>query len=223
MAGDVGRDGLGLDDEGRAAIAACDIFIHSAATVAFDSPLDSAVEVNLLGPSRIATLLHDLGVSPHLVAVSTCYVAGNRRGAAPEQLLDGRAVLPRRRLAPGGRRGPPRPRRHRRREPRTRDARPVPPRGPPRARRSRHAAARREDRAAAHEVGARPPRHDRPGAGGEPRLARRLRVHEGARRAGAGRDEGRPAGDDRAPVDHRVGARRAQARAGSAASAWPSR
>ena len=30
-------------------------------------------------------------------------------------------------------------------------------------------------------------------------------------------------GVDRAPVDHRVGGRRAAARAGSAASAWPSR
>src|SRR5205814_2039790 len=34
--GDVGRDGLGLDDAGRAALAACDIVIHSAATVSFD-------------------------------------------------------------------------------------------------------------------------------------------------------------------------------------------
>ncbi|MCB1250531.1 MAG: HAD-IB family hydrolase [Acidimicrobiales bacterium] len=84
VAGDVGRDGLGLDDDGRAALASCDVVIHSAATVSFDSPLDSAVEVNLLGPSRIAATLHDLGASPHLVAVSTCYVAGNRRGAAPE-------------------------------------------------------------------------------------------------------------------------------------------
>ncbi len=85
--GDVGRDGLALDDSGRAALASCDIVIHSAATVAFDSPLDSAVEVNLLGPSRIAQTLQSLGVRPHLVAVSTCYVAGNRRGAAPESLL----------------------------------------------------------------------------------------------------------------------------------------
>ncbi len=85
IAGDVGTDGLGLDDDGRAALAACDIVIHSAATVAFDSPLDAAVEVNLLGPSRIALTLQDLGVTPHLVAVSTCYVAGNRRGAAPEE------------------------------------------------------------------------------------------------------------------------------------------
>ncbi|MCP3855161.1 MAG: HAD-IB family hydrolase [Actinomycetia bacterium] len=85
IAGDVGTDGLGLDDDGRAALANCDIVIHSAATVAFDSPLDGAVEVNLLGPSRIAQTLHDLNVSPHLVAVSTCYVAGNRRGSAPEE------------------------------------------------------------------------------------------------------------------------------------------
>ena len=87
IAGDVGRDGLGLDDEGRAVIASCDIIIHSAATVSFDAPLDGAVEVNLLGPTRIAQTLTDLGVTPHFVAVSTCYVAGNRRGRAPEQLL----------------------------------------------------------------------------------------------------------------------------------------
>jgi alcohol-forming fatty acyl-CoA reductase len=85
IAGDVGTDGLGLDDTDRATLASCDIVVHSAATVAFDSPLDGAVEVNLLGPSRIARTLQDLGVTPHLVAVSTCYVAGNRRGAAPEE------------------------------------------------------------------------------------------------------------------------------------------
>jgi alcohol-forming fatty acyl-CoA reductase len=85
IAGDVGQDGLGLDEAGRATLASCDIVAHSAATVAFDSPLDAAVEVNLLGPSRIVLTLQELGVSPHLVAVSTCYVAGNRRGAAPEE------------------------------------------------------------------------------------------------------------------------------------------
>ena len=55
--------------------------------MAFDSPLDSAVEINLLGPTRIAELLNELGVAPHLVAVVTCYVAGNRRGNAPEELV----------------------------------------------------------------------------------------------------------------------------------------
>ena len=87
IAGDIGTDGLGLDSEGQELIRACDIIIHSAATVSFDAPLDGAVEVNLLGPTRIAETLQDLGVAPHFVAVSTCYVAGNRRGSAPEQLL----------------------------------------------------------------------------------------------------------------------------------------
>jgi HAD superfamily hydrolase (TIGR01490 family) len=87
VAGDVGRDGLGLDDDGRAELARCDIVIHSAAAVSFDSPLDLAVEVNLLGPPRIAETLLELEVAPHLVAVSTCYVAGSRRGSAPEELV----------------------------------------------------------------------------------------------------------------------------------------
>jgi alcohol-forming fatty acyl-CoA reductase len=87
IAGDVGADGLGLSAEDQAVLASCDLVIHSAAAVSFDSPLDTAVEVNLLGPTRIATLLGDLGVTPHLVAVSTCYVAGNRRGTAPEELV----------------------------------------------------------------------------------------------------------------------------------------
>ncbi len=97
MAGDVGADGLGLDDEGRALLHSCQIVIHSAATVSFDSPLDSAVEINLLGPTRVAETLLSLHGSddgapgganlPHLVAVSTAYVAGSRRGRAPEAAL----------------------------------------------------------------------------------------------------------------------------------------
>lgn len=87
VAGDVGRDGLGLSPEDRATFAGVDVVIHSAATVSFDSPLDTAVEVNLLGPKRIADLLNEEGVAPHLVAVSTCYVAGSRRGDAPEELV----------------------------------------------------------------------------------------------------------------------------------------
>lgn len=87
IGGDVSTDGLGLNDADRALFASCDTVIHSAAAVAFDSPLDSAVEINLLGPVRIAETLNALGVTPHLVAVSTCYVAGNRRGNAPEELV----------------------------------------------------------------------------------------------------------------------------------------
>ena len=85
VAGDVTNNGLGLDEEGRSALATCDLFIHSAAVVSFDSPLDQAVEINLLGSVRVVETLQSLGIAPHLVAVSTCYVAGSRRGAAPEE------------------------------------------------------------------------------------------------------------------------------------------
>jgi alcohol-forming fatty acyl-CoA reductase len=92
IAGDVGVEGLGLDDQGREALASCHTVVHSAATVSFDSPLDTAVEINLLGPARVAAALNDLhrGSSqplPHLIAVSTAYVAGSRRGRAPEAPL----------------------------------------------------------------------------------------------------------------------------------------
>jgi alcohol-forming fatty acyl-CoA reductase len=100
VAGDVGLDGLGLDREGEEILAGCATVIHSAAAVSFDSPLDDAVEVNLLGPLRVANTLNrlhssargqgtesDLATLPHLIAVSTAYVAGRRRGPAPEALL----------------------------------------------------------------------------------------------------------------------------------------
>ena len=60
IAGDVGVDGLGLDAGGRDVLAACHTVIHSAATVSFDSPLDAAVEINLLGPTRVASTLLEL-------------------------------------------------------------------------------------------------------------------------------------------------------------------
>ncbi len=87
VAGDVGTDGLGLEGDDVEIFTSCDTVIHSAATVSFDAPLDGAVEVNLLGASRVAESLKSREVPGHLVAVSTCYVAGNRRGSAPEQLL----------------------------------------------------------------------------------------------------------------------------------------
>jgi HAD superfamily hydrolase (TIGR01490 family) len=91
MAGDVGIDGLGLDAAGEALLASCPTVIHSAAAVSFDSPLDAAVEINLLGPVRVAATLNRLHAAastlPHLIAVSTAYVAGSRRGLAPEATL----------------------------------------------------------------------------------------------------------------------------------------
>ncbi|HWF17109.1 MAG TPA: HAD-IB family phosphatase [Acidimicrobiales bacterium] len=87
VAGDVGQDGLGLDDEGRAALAAAGVVIHSAATVSFDAPLTQAVEINLLGPSRVAAAIAECGSNAHLIAVSTAYVASTHQGEAKEELL----------------------------------------------------------------------------------------------------------------------------------------
>jgi alcohol-forming fatty acyl-CoA reductase len=85
--GDVSKEGLALTDEGLAVLASCHSVVHSAAAVAFDSPLDSAVETNLLGPTNVAQAMRNAKCEGHLVAVSTCYVAGARRGDAPEKLL----------------------------------------------------------------------------------------------------------------------------------------
>ena len=85
--GDVSLDGLGLDEEGRGALAAADVVIHSAATVSFDAPLTQAVEINLLGPSRVAAAIAETGSAAHLVAVSTAYVASTHQGEAKEELL----------------------------------------------------------------------------------------------------------------------------------------
>ena len=96
VAGDVGKDGLGLDDEGRRLLAMTDVVVHCAAAVAFDAPLDSAVEVNLLGPARVAAVIEEVQASrraehpdrapTHLVTVSTAYVAGTHQGNATETL-----------------------------------------------------------------------------------------------------------------------------------------
>jgi alcohol-forming fatty acyl-CoA reductase len=112
VGGDVGKDGLGLDGEGRRLLASSDVVVHSAATVSFDAPLDQAVEINVLGPARVAAALsaaradpgtttgadpgatarprsdrHSLAPVVQMIAVSTAYVAGTHQGEAKEELL----------------------------------------------------------------------------------------------------------------------------------------
>ncbi len=202
--GDVSRDGLGLDQAGRAVLASCDIVIHSAATVSFDSPLDGAVEVNLLGPMRIAATLNDLGVTPHMVSVSTCYVAGNRRGAALEQMVDESPFfvdVSWRAEVEGARRA--------------RSDAEAQSRTPEELARYRKAAraelgaagtpalaAKTEQLRAA--LGERSAGRGRAGPSGFAGLARRLRLHQGARRTGAGGDPWRRAHQHRPPLHHRV-------------------
>jgi fatty acyl-CoA reductase len=87
VAGDVSVDGLGLDPAAVELFTGCDTVVHSAAIVSFDSPIDVAAEVNLMGPVRVAELLRDSGSAAHLITVSTAYVAGTRRGRAAEASL----------------------------------------------------------------------------------------------------------------------------------------
>ena len=82
---DLGRDGLGLTDEGREQLRACDVVIHSAAAVEFDNPADVSAETNLRGAARLVEALRATGARPHLVHISTAYVGGMLRGRVREE------------------------------------------------------------------------------------------------------------------------------------------
>lgn len=90
LSGDVASEGLNLTDDDLELLANCDVFIHSAATVSFDAPLDQAVEVNLCGPRCVAETIisardkFKITKEHHMIAISTAYVAGKRRGPSPE-------------------------------------------------------------------------------------------------------------------------------------------
>ncbi len=82
---DLGRDGLGLTDQGRERLRACDVVIHSAAAVEFDNPADLSAQTNLMGAARLVEALKASGARPHLVHVSTAYVGGMLRGLVREE------------------------------------------------------------------------------------------------------------------------------------------
>ncbi len=82
---DLGRDGLGLSDDGREQLRACDVVIHSAAAVEFDNPADLSAQTNLLGAARLVEALRTTGVRPHLVHISTAYVGGMLRGLVRDE------------------------------------------------------------------------------------------------------------------------------------------
>jgi nucleoside-diphosphate-sugar epimerase len=67
-----------------------DVVIHSAATVAFDPPIDEGFQTNLLGAMNLYRGILAGGSRPALVHVSTAYVAGVQKGVIPEATLDHR-------------------------------------------------------------------------------------------------------------------------------------
>jgi len=62
-----------------------DVVIHGASTVSFDPPVDEAFRTNVSG---VAALYEALTGSPHVVHISTAYVAGTRKGVVAEAALD---------------------------------------------------------------------------------------------------------------------------------------
>ncbi|MFB3903952.1 MAG: AMP-binding protein [Acidobacteriota bacterium] len=82
--GDISADNLGMPAELAATLQnEVDIVINSAAVVSFDSPLDSALELNVLGARRVAQFANSCPKAIH-IHVSTAYVSGTRRGDIPE-------------------------------------------------------------------------------------------------------------------------------------------
>jgi alcohol-forming fatty acyl-CoA reductase len=67
-----------------------DVVIHCAAAVAFDPPIDEGFITNLLGAVRFYEAVLASNEAPHLLHVSTAYVAGMRKGVIPETTLDHR-------------------------------------------------------------------------------------------------------------------------------------
>jgi alcohol-forming fatty acyl-CoA reductase len=64
-----------------------DVVVHCASTVSFDPPIDAGFRTNLLGTVHLYEALRAAGARPHVVHVSTAYVAGVSRGVVREEPL----------------------------------------------------------------------------------------------------------------------------------------
>jgi alcohol-forming fatty acyl-CoA reductase len=66
-----------------------DVVIHGASTVSFDPPVDEAFRTNVAGVAALYEgLCGGLNGTPHVVHISTAYVAGTRKGVVAEAALD---------------------------------------------------------------------------------------------------------------------------------------
>jgi HAD superfamily hydrolase (TIGR01490 family) len=64
------------------------VVLHCAATISFDPPIDEAFAINVQGAVHLYEAVCALPDPPHVVHVSTAYVAGARKGTIPEAPLD---------------------------------------------------------------------------------------------------------------------------------------
>jgi HAD superfamily hydrolase (TIGR01490 family) len=65
-----------------------DVVIHAASTVSFDRPIDESFATNVSGVVVLYETLAATGADPHVVHVSTAYVAGLRKGVVAEASLE---------------------------------------------------------------------------------------------------------------------------------------
>jgi thioester reductase-like protein len=84
VAGDLTAPRLGLGDRHDELAARVGSVIHSAASVAFDLPLDEARAINVEGTRRVLDFAAALPDLERVTCVSTAYVAGDRRGTVYE-------------------------------------------------------------------------------------------------------------------------------------------
>jgi thioester reductase-like protein len=88
LAGDIESAGFGLSRSKWEELAAgTTSIVHAAATIRFDLPLADARRTNVGGAANVVALAEaaaEAGRDPHLVHISTAYVAGDRRGVVRE-------------------------------------------------------------------------------------------------------------------------------------------
>ncbi|MGH3320798.1 MAG: HAD-IB family hydrolase [Streptosporangiaceae bacterium] len=77
---DVARDVPDLPADLRAVI-------HGASVVSFDPPVDDAFRTNVLGTANLYDAVRRCPARPHIVHISTAFVAGVRKGVVPEASL----------------------------------------------------------------------------------------------------------------------------------------
>jgi nucleoside-diphosphate-sugar epimerase len=84
MAGDLTAPRLGLGDRHDELAARVGTVIHSAASVAFDLPIEEARAINVEGTRRVLDFAGAVPGLRRVAYVSTAYVAGDRRGTVYE-------------------------------------------------------------------------------------------------------------------------------------------
>eukprot|EP00742_Colponemidia_sp_Colp-10_P010413 GILJ01011431.1.p1 GENE.GILJ01011431.1~~GILJ01011431.1.p1 ORF type:complete len:1177 (+),score=214.25 GILJ01011431.1:40-3570(+) len=87
VSGDLIQENLGLSREDYAMLTAnVDVVINCAASVDFNSRLDEAIQINVLGPQRMLDLARKCRDLKAFVHVSTAYVNANKRGWVEEKI-----------------------------------------------------------------------------------------------------------------------------------------